>query len=232
MDAPWRCAGGNSDSRWGSGRSRQPRARAWRPPRLHHPDQAADHLAAAADHGGDDVRRRSLRPAACRRSCWTMLGGYLAAGGAGAINHYLDRERDARMARTRSRPLVSGRIEPIHGLIFGIVLGALAFAQLWMTVNPAAASPGDGGPARLRLRLHALAEAADPAEHRHRRRRRRGPAAGRLGSGDGRADGGGALALRDRLPLDPAPLLGALAADQRRLRAHRDADAAGRPRRG
>src|SRR5664279_4273694 len=37
---------------------------------------------------------------------WTMLGGYLAAGGAGAINHYLDRERDARMARTRSRPLV------------------------------------------------------------------------------------------------------------------------------
>src|SRR5215207_3590105 len=34
---------------------------------------------------------------------WTMLGGYLAAGGAGAINHYLDRERDARMARTRWR---------------------------------------------------------------------------------------------------------------------------------
>ena len=35
---------------------------------------------------------------------WTMLGGYLAAGGAGAINHYLDRDRDARMARTRGRP--------------------------------------------------------------------------------------------------------------------------------
>ena len=66
---------------------------------------------------------------------WTMLGGYLAAGGAGAINHYIDRERDARMARTRSRPLVSGRIEPIHGLIFGIVLGAAAFVQLWATVN-------------------------------------------------------------------------------------------------
>ena len=70
---------------------------------------------------------------------WTMLGGYLAAGGAGAINHYIDRERDARMARTRSRPLVSGRIEPIHGLIFGIALGAIAFLQLWLTVNPAAA---------------------------------------------------------------------------------------------
>ncbi len=69
----------------------------------------------------------------------TMLGGYLAAGGAGAINHYIDRERDARMARTRSRPLVSGRIEPVHGLVFGIVLGALAFVQLWVTVNPTAA---------------------------------------------------------------------------------------------
>ena len=66
---------------------------------------------------------------------WTMLGGYLAAGGAGAINHYLDREADARMARTRRRPLVSGRIEPRHGLIFGIVLGALAFVQLTLTVN-------------------------------------------------------------------------------------------------
>ena len=66
---------------------------------------------------------------------WTMLGGYLAAGGAGAINHYLDRERDARMARTSGRPLVSGRIEPMHGLIFGIILGVLAFAQLAVTVN-------------------------------------------------------------------------------------------------
>ncbi|MEK6278034.1 MAG: heme o synthase [Actinomycetota bacterium] len=71
---------------------------------------------------------------------WTMLGGYLAAGGAGAINHYLDREVDARMARTRRRPLVSGRIEPLHGLVFGIVLGALAFVQLWATVNLLAAS--------------------------------------------------------------------------------------------
>ena len=66
---------------------------------------------------------------------WTMLGGYLSAGGAGAINHYLDRERDARMARTRSRPLVSGRIEPWHGLVFGVVLGVAAAIQLAVTVN-------------------------------------------------------------------------------------------------
>jgi heme o synthase len=70
---------------------------------------------------------------------WTMLGGYLAAGGAGAINHYLDRERDARMARTRARPLVSGKIEPLHGLTFGIALGVLAFVQLALTVNLLAA---------------------------------------------------------------------------------------------
>ena len=37
---------------------------------------------------------------------WTILGGYLAAGGAGAINHFVDRDRDARMARTCDRPLV------------------------------------------------------------------------------------------------------------------------------
>src|SRR3954466_15296088 len=50
---------------------------------------------------------------------WTVLGGYLAAGGAGAINHYLERDRDARMARTCARPLVAGRIQPLRGLAFG-----------------------------------------------------------------------------------------------------------------
>jgi heme o synthase len=69
----------------------------------------------------------------------TMLGGYLAAGGAGAINHYLERDRDARMDRTCSRPLVEGRIEPLHGLAFGLALGALATLQLALTVNALAA---------------------------------------------------------------------------------------------
>jgi heme o synthase len=66
---------------------------------------------------------------------WTCLGGYLAAGGAGAINHYIERERDARMARTAGRPLASGRIEPRRGLLFGTTLGAVAVVQLWITVN-------------------------------------------------------------------------------------------------
>jgi protoheme IX farnesyltransferase len=66
---------------------------------------------------------------------WTMLGGYLAAGGAGAINHYIDRNRDSQNRRTSNRPLADGRIKPINGLIFGIALGAIAFLQLWLTVN-------------------------------------------------------------------------------------------------
>ena len=71
---------------------------------------------------------------------WTMLGGYLAAGGAGAINHFLDRESDAHMARTRGRPLATGRISPGRGLAFGIALGAVATVQLALTVNLLAAS--------------------------------------------------------------------------------------------
>ena len=66
---------------------------------------------------------------------WTCLGGYLAAGGAGAINHYIEREPDARMSRTKGRPLASGRIEPRRGLLFGSALGVIAVTQLAITVN-------------------------------------------------------------------------------------------------
>src|SRR5207342_946385 len=98
--------------------------------------------------------------------------------------------------------------------------------------QPAGGGALDLRPLRLRLRLHALAEALDAAEHRHRRRRRCGPATGRLGGGHGRPQWHGALPLRDRLLLDAAPLLGALAADGGRVRQSRYPDAAGRPRRG
>jgi protoheme IX farnesyltransferase len=76
---------------------------------------------------------------------WTMLGGYLAAGGAGAINHYLEREADARMARTSRRPLASGRISPARGLAFGLALGVAAMVQLALTVNPLAAALAAAG---------------------------------------------------------------------------------------
>jgi protoheme IX farnesyltransferase len=76
---------------------------------------------------------------------WTCLGGYLAAGGAGAINHYIEREPDARMARTRERPLASGRIEPRRGLLFGSALGIVAVAQLAITVNALTAALAAAG---------------------------------------------------------------------------------------
>jgi protoheme IX farnesyltransferase len=66
---------------------------------------------------------------------WTMLGGYLMAGGANAINMYLDRDIDARMGRTALRPIPSGRMSPAHVLAFGIVLGAAAFAIFALWVN-------------------------------------------------------------------------------------------------
>jgi heme o synthase len=69
----------------------------------------------------------------------TMLGGYMAAGGAGAINHYLERDIDAHMSRTSKRPLPAGRIEPRSALWFGIVLGVLSFALFAIGVNMTAA---------------------------------------------------------------------------------------------
>src|SRR3954468_22952401 len=55
----------------------------------------------------------------------TCIGGYLSAGGAGAVNHWFDRDIDAQMARTATRPVPAGRIAPNAALTFGLVLGAL-----------------------------------------------------------------------------------------------------------
>src|SRR5690349_11814589 len=60
----------------------------------------------------------------------TCLGGYLSAGGAGAVNHWFDRDIDAQMKRTASRPVPAGRVSPGAALRFGIALAAAAFALL------------------------------------------------------------------------------------------------------
>jgi heme o synthase len=70
----------------------------------------------------------------------TCLGGSLSAGGAGAVNHWYDRDIDAQMARTANRPVPAGRIAPAAALWFGILLAALSFAQLSLTVNVLSAS--------------------------------------------------------------------------------------------
>ncbi len=70
----------------------------------------------------------------------TCVGGYLAAGGAGAVNHYYDRDLDAQMARTANRPIPAGRISPRAALIFGCTLAAASFVLMSLTLNVLAAS--------------------------------------------------------------------------------------------
>jgi len=65
----------------------------------------------------------------------TLVGGSLAAGGANAINMYVDRDIDAVMHRTAGRPLVTGAVTPAAALIFAVVLETLAFAELLLAVN-------------------------------------------------------------------------------------------------
>jgi protoheme IX farnesyltransferase len=69
----------------------------------------------------------------------TCIGGYLSAGGAAAINHVFDRDIDAQMKRTASRPIPAGRISPRAGVVFGLSLQAMSFALLSLAVNQLAA---------------------------------------------------------------------------------------------
>ena len=74
------------------------------------------------------------------RIALTCAGGYLSAGGAGAVNHYWDRDIDGRMARTADRPVPSGRVRPRSALIFGVGLAAASFLLMSLTINVLAAS--------------------------------------------------------------------------------------------
>ena len=69
----------------------------------------------------------------------TVAGGALAAGGAGALNCYFDRDIDGLMLRTRSRPLPAGQIEPERAALFGIALGGIGFLVVEAFVNLLAA---------------------------------------------------------------------------------------------
>ena len=68
-----------------------------------------------------------------------LAGGALSAGGAAAINCWFDRDIDAVMARTCTRPIPSGRIAPARALAFGIALGVLGFVWLAFATNLLAA---------------------------------------------------------------------------------------------
>jgi protoheme IX farnesyltransferase len=70
---------------------------------------------------------------------WTLLAGFMAAGGSGAINQYIDRDDDRKMQRTQKRPIPAGRLTPAEGLAFGAALCLGSFFVLTAFVNILAA---------------------------------------------------------------------------------------------
>jgi protoheme IX farnesyltransferase len=70
----------------------------------------------------------------------TVAGGTLSAGGANALNMYIDRDIDAEMDRTANRPLVTGEIQPGEALWFAIGIEAVAVVFLAVVVNPLSAA--------------------------------------------------------------------------------------------
>lgn len=75
-----------------------------------------------------------------RAVLYTVVGGTLAAGGANAMNMYVDRDIDALMERTKGRPLVTGVVGPREALVFAVAIEILAFLLLWWKVNLLSAS--------------------------------------------------------------------------------------------
>jgi protoheme IX farnesyltransferase len=70
---------------------------------------------------------------------WTLLGGALAAGGAGAVNQYIDRELDQQMTRTAKRPIAAGRLTPAEGMAYALSLLVISFYIYMGFVNMLAA---------------------------------------------------------------------------------------------
>ena len=70
----------------------------------------------------------------------TLIGGSLSAGGANALNNYVDRDIDQIMKRTRSRPLARHEVPPSHALVLGVALGVAGFVWLWAATNLLAAA--------------------------------------------------------------------------------------------
>ncbi len=67
---------------------------------------------------------------------WGTIGITLQSAAAAAINQIIDREVDARMARTCGRPLVTGMLSVTESIAFATVIGLLGFVLLWVFVNP------------------------------------------------------------------------------------------------
>ncbi len=70
------------------------------------------------------------------RAALTIAGTAAVVGAANALNNYLERDVDARMRRTRDRPLPSGRVEPVVALALGLLLPAFALPALAVAATP------------------------------------------------------------------------------------------------
>jgi protoheme IX farnesyltransferase len=71
-----------------------------------------------------------------------LLGTALMASGTSALNQWYEADSDAKMRRTRERPLAAGRMKRSHGALFGVLLSVAGFAELWFGANPLAAALG------------------------------------------------------------------------------------------
>lgn len=71
-----------------------------------------------------------------------LLGTALLASGTSALNQWYEVDSDAKMRRTRQRPLPAGRIKHEHGLAFGLLLSTAGFFDLWYGANPLTACLG------------------------------------------------------------------------------------------
>ena len=71
-----------------------------------------------------------------------LLGTALLASGTAALNQWYEAESDGKMRRTRMRPIPAGRMTRRHGLVFGLLVSAAGFVELWEGANPFSAALG------------------------------------------------------------------------------------------
>jgi heme A synthase len=137
------------------------------------------------------------------------LGIWLLAGAAFAVNSIIERHIDARMARTRARPLARGEITPLQAIVFSGLMGGAGMWVLYTQVNGLTMWLTFATFVGYAVIYTVLLKPHTPAEHRDWRHER-GDAAGTwMGGGDRDGTGPGMVAGVDHFCLDSAALLGA-----------------------